>query len=121
MQKWTDVHEVKDLQSFDIGIMPLTDTPTARGKCGGKLLQYGGCGIPSVASPVGVNSEIISDGKNGFLTSSSRQWITKLSLLMESERLRRTFGLKLRKTVEKRYSVDAHLRSFIATLKDATR
>ena len=72
---WSEDSEVAYIQSFDVGIMPLTDGPFERGKCGYKLVQYMACGLPVIASPVGVNSRIVEQGKTGFLASSSAEWL----------------------------------------------
>jgi glycosyltransferase involved in cell wall biosynthesis len=82
--QWNPNTEAEDLNEIDIGIMPLPDDQWSRGKCGFKGLQYMAFGKPSVMSPVGVNSEIISDGINGFLASTQEEWIEKLSLLIEA-------------------------------------
>jgi hypothetical protein len=63
------------------------------------------CGVPVVASPVGVNREIIRDGENGFLAVTDGEWLEKLSLLAQDEALRRRLGQKGRETVEKHYSL----------------
>jgi len=102
---WNYDDEAKDIGTFDIGIMPLSDDEWAKGKCGLKVLQYMACGVPVVASPVGVNQDIIKDGKNGFLASSYTEWLEKLILLVQNEELRRKFGRKGRETVEDRYSL----------------
>jgi glycosyltransferase involved in cell wall biosynthesis len=105
LKQWSYDDEIMDIRSLDIGIMPLADDEWAKGKCGLKVLQYMACGVPVVASPVGVNKEIIRDGENGFLAASEHEWLEKLSLLARDEELRRTLGQKGRETVEKHYSL----------------
>jgi glycosyltransferase involved in cell wall biosynthesis len=102
---WSFEREVTDLQGCHIGVMPLPDDDWARGKCGLKLLQYMALGIPSVASPVGVNTEIIMEGMNGFLAASEDDWYVKLSRLCEDAELRMRIGMAGRRTVEERYSL----------------
>jgi glycosyltransferase involved in cell wall biosynthesis len=103
-EKWALDTEIESLRSFDIGIMPLDDTHWARGKCGYKILQYMGVGVPVVASPVGINSEFIQHGKTGFLASSSDEWHWALRTLILEDQARKTFGLKGRGQVEQYYS-----------------
>jgi glycosyltransferase involved in cell wall biosynthesis len=102
---WNYDDEAKDIRTFDIGIMPLADDEWAKGKCGLKILQYMACGVPVVASPVGVNKNIIKDGENGFLAATEKDWLQKLTLLARDEELRRKLGQKGRETVEDRYSL----------------
>ena len=69
--------------------------------------------IPVVASPVGVNSILIHNNENGFLASSTQEWIEKLQLLIENPELRKKFGIAGRKTVEEKYSVNANKENFL--------
>jgi glycosyltransferase involved in cell wall biosynthesis len=101
---WRSQTEVQDLAAVDIGVMPLPDNPWSRGKCGCKALQYMGLGIPAVCSPVGMNTDLIRDGDNGFLASTTEEWKAKLTLLLRSAELRRKLGLAGRKTVEEGFS-----------------
>jgi len=105
--RWSAEREVGDLQSFDIGIMPLPDDPWTRAKCGAKLLLCMGVGVPGVASPVGVNVDIVDDGTNGFLASSHADWVAKLSALIDSPALRASMGVAARRTIEARFSGQA--------------
>ena len=114
---WSAATEVEDLKRFDIGIMPLPDDEWSRGKCGLKGLQYMALAIPTVMSPVGVNSKIITDGENGLLAASEDEWVDKLAQLVESEGLRRRLGLAGRATVEERYSVESQKGRYIAFLR----
>ena len=106
-QEWRAESEVRDLQRFDIGIMPLPDNGWTRGKCGLKLLQCMAVGTPVVGSPLGVNTEIIDNGVDGFLADTEEQWLEKLSCLIERQDLRTQIGLAGRKVVEERYSARA--------------
>lgn len=69
--------------------------------------------IPTIMSPVGVNTEIIQDGINGFLASSEQEWFDKLSLLIESKELREQVGKAGRKTVIENYSVEANKQKYL--------
>ena len=84
--------EAEDLSALDIGLMPLPDAPFTRGKCAMKALQYMALGIPAVCSPVGVNSDIIHDGENGFLASSEEEWVQVLARLLDDAKLRAEIG-----------------------------
>ena len=113
-QKWQSQTEVEDLQDIDIGIMPLPNTDWTRGKCGLKGLQYMGLAIPTIMSPVGVNTQIIEHGVNGFLASTKEEWVECLSRLIESEELRSKLGNAGRKTVEEVYSVKTNQNKYLA-------
>lgn len=104
---WRKETELDDLRAMDIGIMPLPDDDWARGKCGLKALQYMALGIPPVISPLGVNSEIVQDGINGFLATTTDEWVAGITRLIEDADLRRRMGAAARRTVEEKYSVRA--------------
>lgn len=106
VQPWSEDTEVAAIQSMDIGIMPLTDSPWARGKCGYKLIQYMACGLPVIASPVGVNREIVEHGVNGFLATTEEEWREALTTLLRDAKLRQRMGAAGRRKVEAEYSLD---------------
>lgn len=100
---WAEQTEVASIASFDIGIMPLLDGSFERGKCGYKLIQYMACGLPVVASPVGVNRQIVEHGVNGFLAETSEQWEQALQTLLADAGLRQRMGQAGRQKVEREY------------------
>lgn len=102
---WDEATEVELLRTFDVGIMPLPDDPFERGKCGYKLLQYMACGLPVVASPVGVNRELVSAGTNGLLATTPREWEEALGALLGDAELRATMGAAGRRRVDQAYSL----------------
>ena len=118
---WKKDTEIEDLSEIDIGIMPLPNDKWAKGKCGLKGLQYMALEIPTLMSPVGVNTEIIQDGVNGYLVEKETEWVEKLSLLIEDQPLRQEMGKRGRETVLEKYSVEAnkelYLREFKRILK----
>jgi glycosyltransferase involved in cell wall biosynthesis len=102
---WSEDSEVAHIQSFDVGIMPLPDGPFEQGKSGYKLIQYMACGLPAVASPVGVNKRIVEQNKTGFLASNNAEWVQALTMLSMDADMRGTFGKAGRKKAEQEYSL----------------
>ena len=111
---WSKDHEMEDLLQLDIGIMPLSDDIWSRGKCGFKALQYMALGIPAVATPVGVNTEIIEHGVNGFLCTTEEEWFTCLKSLIDHPALRQQIGRRGREKVIDRYSVLSNTPTFLS-------
>ena len=87
-RNWSLASEPSDIANFDIGIMPLTDDEETRGKCGFKLIQYMSSGVAAVASPVGVNTQIINAGQNGLFAETESHWEECLARLIEHATLR---------------------------------
>ena len=98
-QQWSLETEPAELVNSDIGLAPLADNNFTRGKCGFKILQYQAAGLPVVASPVGVNAELIRNGINGFLAITIDDWIEKISSLIANEPLRAQMGPATRQSV----------------------
>lgn len=111
---WKEANEVADLLHFDIGIMPLASDKWSEGKCGFKLIQYLALGIPAVASPVGVNKEIIEHGKNGFLVGTQEEWYQTLKKLLNNFSFRKLLSEEGRDSIVSKYSVQEYKNEFIA-------
>jgi glycosyltransferase involved in cell wall biosynthesis len=119
---WSEESEVASVQQFDIGIMPLVDSPWERGKCGYKLIQYMACGVPVVASPVGVNREIVVSDKNGLFADSVGEWDKALRTLLNADPdVRKRMGGAGRARVVERYSVQSQASRFLNELYEAVR
>ncbi|MEQ6341781.1 MAG: glycosyltransferase family 4 protein [Gammaproteobacteria bacterium] len=117
--QWTEATEVASIQACDIGVMPLFDSPWERGKCGYKLIQYMACGLPVVASPVGVNGEIVRVGENGFLADTASEWVDALGRLLSDAALRQHMGKVGRKRVEAEYCIQQVVLRLVALLSTA--
>ncbi len=101
---WSEDTEVENIRKMNVGIMPLTNTPWERGKCGYKLIQYMACGLPVIASPVGVNTDIVQHTVNGFLPHTIEEWQTALRTLQGNPTQRQQMGTAGRRIVEERYT-----------------
>ena len=118
---WTLASEVHLFNTCDVGVYPLADDEWSRGKCGFKAIEFMACGVPVVASAVGVNREIIEDGVNGFLASTEDEWVEKLGRLLASRELRHQFGLAGRRTIEARYSLQLHAPTLAGVIRDVVK
>jgi glycosyltransferase involved in cell wall biosynthesis len=115
---WSAKTEVETINSFSIGIMPLPDDEWAKGKCGLKGLSYMACEIPTIMSPVGVNTQIIEHGKNGFLASTTEEWVDCISQLIENPELRERMGKAARQTVVEKYSVASQQDNYLQVFRE---
>jgi glycosyltransferase involved in cell wall biosynthesis len=102
-QSWSLETEATQLLSSDIGLAPLADNNFTKGKCGFKILQYQAAGLPVVASPVGVDAELVRDGINGYHAVTVTDWVEKLSALVKDVSLRTMMGQSARQTVASFY------------------
>ena len=113
-KQWELESELQDLLKMHIGIMPLKEGPWFEGKCGFKLIQYHACGIPAIASPVGVNALITLHNKTGFIAKDKNEWKEYLRKLISDTSLRATMGKMGREHIEKNYSLNSLLTFFIS-------
>ena len=114
---WSEATEIADFQAFDVGLMPMPDNDWTRYKCGLKILQYMAAGVPAVASPVGVNSEIIHHGVNGWMATTPDEWMFVLRQLLSDPSRRDSVVPAARKTVDEHYSVQVQLPRLAACLE----
>ena len=113
--RWTPEGEVSAFHGLSVGVYPLTDDHWSRGKCGFKAIQYGACGVPVVASPVGVLRDIVIPDETGFWAESDEEWCRSLENLLTHPDDGARMGAQGRALVEDRYS----LRSGLPILRDA--
>lgn len=114
---WSEANEVEEIQSLDVGIMPMEDNIWERGKCGYKLIQYMGCSVPVVGTPIGVNRSIIQDGKNGFSATTAEEWSTHLEYLIMHPSERQEMGRNGRKLIESSFSIQVVQQQWLSILQ----
>lgn len=113
---WTSDEEVRILNSFSIGIMPLVDTPFSRGKCAFKLVQYMSLGIPTISTPLQSNLDI-DKGCGNLFASTTKEWEEALLKLLKDDDLRKAIGNKNRDVAIENYTFQNNAPKYIEILK----
>src|SRR5688572_920154 len=113
-KKWDAATEVEDLSVMHVGVMPLKQGAWFEGKCGFKLIQYHACGIPAIASPVGVNKLVTLHNETGFIAENNDEWKRYLKKLIADAHLRSRMSVAARSHIEKNYSLNKLLPAFIS-------
>jgi glycosyltransferase involved in cell wall biosynthesis len=111
--KWNKETEIEDLAKINIGVMPLKQDIWSEGKCGFKGLQYMALEIPTIMSPVGVNSTIVQNGINGFLVESQEEWYEILEKLILEKEVRIQIGKAGKSRIDQAYSVLANQEKYL--------
>jgi glycosyltransferase involved in cell wall biosynthesis len=115
--QWKPEIEVKALQGAAIGIMPLKDSPWAKGKCSYKMLTYMACGLPVVVSPVGMNAEILDQAEVGYPATNLADWIDQILLLLQDSEKAALLGRNGRRLVESKYDLKKIAASLATIIK----
>jgi glycosyltransferase involved in cell wall biosynthesis len=103
---WSDtVSIVKEINKIDIGLYPLIENDFNKYKCGFKALEYFALKLPVVSSNIAMNREIINNGINGYIVNNTKEWIEKLTVLIDQKNTRIQFGLEGFNLIKKTYNV----------------
>lgn len=114
--EWNPRLETRLGRLFEVGLMPLQADDFQAAKCGCKLIQYMACGLPSVASDVGVNADLVRDV--GWVAGNEEQWHDALIRLAEDDRLRAEMGARARQRAVEHYSIAVWAPSWAELLED---
>ena len=98
--------------------MALENTDFERGKCGYKLIQYFGCSKPVIASPVGVNVDIVEPGKNGYLAADAADWKKYITLLLKDPQKRVELGQNGYQKVSRYFDVKVNFEALVSILEE---
>ena len=118
-ESWTLQREIELFNTCDIGVYPLPNDEWTLGKCGFKAIQFMACGVPVVASPVGVNNEIIEDGVSGLLANTEADWLRHFRTLLADASLRERIGRAGRRRIEQSYSLRANAPAVVEVFRRA--
>jgi glycosyltransferase involved in cell wall biosynthesis len=118
---WSPANEVKTIQEMTAGLMPIDDSPWARGKCSYKMLLYMSCAVPVVVSPFGMNQEILGLANVGFGARTEPEWVEAMACLLDNPVEGRELGATGRKLVEEHYSLNRLAPTLASYLKTFSR
>ena len=92
-------HYPKAVSLFDIALAPLADNLFNKSKSDIKIVDFAAASLPIVTSADSVYADSIEQGVTGLIAYDENSWIESISMLIESERLRRTLGDNARKMI----------------------
>jgi glycosyltransferase involved in cell wall biosynthesis len=107
-RRWSQDEEASVFARYDVGVMPLPDTPYTRAKAGFKLLQSMAAGVGVVASPVGVNRSLVEDSGAGLLADTPEEWERSLRKFAADHRFRIESGVRGRAFAERTCNLESH-------------
>jgi glycosyltransferase involved in cell wall biosynthesis len=117
---WAPDVEVRTIQEMTVGLMPLDDSPLARGKCSYKMLLYMSCGVPVVVTPVGMNGDVLRLGHCGLGAVRAEEWSDAIGELLSNPEQAARCGREGRAIVEREFSLDTLAPRLAAFLKANT-
>jgi glycosyltransferase involved in cell wall biosynthesis len=118
-QKWSAATEVADLRKMQVGMVPLPVNEWNKRKFYMKTAQYMALGIPTVATSLGSNPEVVQHGITGFLADSETEWVDYLSLLIEDHDLRSRMSREAAKAAKEKYSLEGNTSKIIEAFRAA--
>jgi len=117
--EWSQDVENYLISVSDIGIMPLDNSDWSKGKCGFKLIKYMSFGLPVVASPVGINKELIEAGKNGFFASSEKEFPEKVNEILGDNDMRLKFSSRSLQLYSENFLLENYLNQYTEIIESA--
>jgi glycosyltransferase involved in cell wall biosynthesis len=113
---WSERTQHETLATFDVGLFPVPDDVYSRGKCGYKLLQYAAAGLPAVATPVGVNQQLLAQLEMPAAIEQDEWFDGIFDLLTRSTESRASLGRRAREVARMHYSFDAWLPTWLSAV-----
>lgn len=110
---WDSKTEIEEIHKFDVGIMPLDNTPFNQGKCGFKLIQYMGCSLPTIATPLEANVKINRNKKNLFAITDE-DWVLAFEKVFNNQSYYKEVGQENYVDFIKYYTVENNSESYIS-------
>jgi glycosyltransferase involved in cell wall biosynthesis len=115
--KWNAETEIQEIKKFDVGIMPLESTPFNQGKCGFKLVQYMGCSLPTISTPLDANVKINRSGKN-LHAITTEDWVDAFKEIHQNRDYYKAIGKENFNDFKKFYTVENNSETYVKIFKE---
>ena len=115
--EWSAEREIEDLRRLDVGLLPVPVTPWTPHKFFLKLVQYMALGIPPVATPLGSNATVITDGETGFLARDDAEWQRRVGRLIGDAELREQIGQRAAAVAHERFTLQSNAEKIVAAFR----
>jgi glycosyltransferase involved in cell wall biosynthesis len=96
----------REVFTGDIAVIPTSGTDRARAKSNNKLTMFMAWGMPVVTGELPAYSKVIVSGVNGIIADSVDDW-SKALLALRNAKARAAMGIRARRDVLQRYSIDS--------------
>jgi len=110
--KWIKNKFPLAMKETDIFVAPLTENTYNRCRSSIKFLETSSAKRAGVWQNIRQYREVVDDGKNGFLARMARDWYKAIKRLIDDKELRKQMGKEAFKTVERDWTIDAHLDAY---------
>jgi glycosyltransferase involved in cell wall biosynthesis len=119
VRPWRADTILAEMAQFDVGLVPLDDSPFEEAKFPFKLLQYLALGVPAVSARVGVAATVLREGDVGLLAGTWDEWRAQLERVLRDPALRARLRVAGRETVAAHYTLERVGPRFAAGLRQA--
>ena len=107
-------------QSANIFIAPLVENLFNSCKSAIKFLEYSALGVPGVFSDIQPYSSVITNGYDGYLASTSNEWLEYLSELIENPERRIEIASNAQETTRSKWLLSKNAHLWLEAYQEAT-
>src|SRR5262249_22528152 len=100
---WNEATESDLLARLSVGLCPLADTSWNRGKSGYKIIQYMAAARRTLASPVGIAADLVTEGDTGFRCVTADDWYNTLMRLYHDRARCASMGAHAQQIAARKY------------------
>lgn len=113
-KKWYDEETFQIISNYAVSIIPIDDVNAAKYKSANRVLQSLALGNIVLCGDIEAYREVINHGENGFICSSTEDWVKALSCITEDSK--REQIIEKGYETAKKYSIDKIILLWISFL-----